>query len=430
RRSPSVSAVHVSGVIGTVGRPTGLGARDLDEALDRLDPVLVLSSPGLPTPVGRPTVPITPDTWTALTDGDRRPPTGRRAQDPSLVVFTSGSSGVPKGVVHTGGSLAVKAEQLVGVHDLGPEDAVLVPAPLAHVSGLLHGVLMPAVGGVRAVLQARWDPGEALDLIEAERVTYMVGPPTFFTDLMDHRAFAPSRTATLRFVSCGGTDVTPAFVARAADRLGCAVKRSYGSTEAPTITTSRNDDPPDRMAETDGRPHGPTRVRIGGPSSGGDAPVDGTEGEVWASGPELAAGYLDDAATEERFVDGWFRTGDLGRLDEGWLTITGRAGDHIIRGGENVSPAAVADVLERHPSVRESVVVGVPHERLGEQVGAVVVADSGFDLAESTRWFRAEQVGPLLIPEQVVVTDAIPRLASGKPDRAAALRILQAALDT
>ncbi|MCS5686427.1 MAG: AMP-binding protein, partial [Acidimicrobiales bacterium] len=174
------------------------------------------------------------------------PPVFVAPSDDALVMFTSGSSGAPKGVVHTHGGLLYKVRQLLEVHSLGPEDVILMPAPLAHVSGLLHGILVPGVAGMRTVLMPRWDPADALGLIEAEAVTYMVGPPTFFLALMDDPAFSPERTRSLRMLSCGGADVTPAFVERARNELGAVVKRSYGSTEAPTVATSRFDDPPER----------------------------------------------------------------------------------------------------------------------------------------------------------------------------------------
>lgn len=352
--------------------------------------------------------------WTELTRGDPVPPNEVDPDDPALIMFTSGSTGTPKGVVHTQASLAAKAVQILDVHDLGPGDAVLMPAPLAHVSGLLHGVLIPAVSGVKAVLMPRWEPGEALNLIEREQVTYMVGPPTFFLDLMDHPELSPERVESLRFLSCGGTGVTPAFAERAATELGCLVKRSYGSTEAPTVTTARNDDPVDRMVCTDGRAHGETEVRVGDLAPGADG-----EGELFVRGPEVATGYLDPLATAAAFDDGWFHTGDLGRLEDGWLTITGRLGDHIIRGGENISTSEVERVLESHPAVRQAVAVGVPDERLGERVGAAAVVEGELDLDECRRWFADQGAGRLLVPEHLIVVDRIPTLPAGKPDRSA-----------
>ena len=141
-------------------------------------------------------------------------------------------------MLHTHRGLAHKALTMVDVHGLRGRDAVLMPAPLAHVSGLLNGILVPGAAGMRTVLMARWDPERALQLVEHERITFMIGPPTFFVQLMAAPGFTAERVATLRLVSSGGAGVTPAFVAEATERLGARVKRSYGSTEAPTITSS------------------------------------------------------------------------------------------------------------------------------------------------------------------------------------------------
>jgi cyclohexanecarboxylate-CoA ligase len=301
------------------------------------------------------------------------------------------------------------------VHGLTPDDAILMPAPLAHISGLLNGVTVPGVVPMKTVLMAKWDPVEALKLIERERITFMIGPPTFFISLMGARGFSSDAVASLRVVSSGGAGVTAAFVDEASARLGCIVKRTYGSTEAPTITTSQPGDDPVRARTTDGRPTGAVEIRID------------TNGEVLVRGPELFTGYLDATQDEIAFTDDrWFRTGDLGRLDDGWLTITGRIKDVIIRGGENIAVAEVEGALEAHPSVRQAVAIGVPHERLGEQVVAflLLVPGAAFDLEECRRWFESQGVARFKTPERVIVVEEIPVMAAGKPDRDALRRLL------
>src|SRR3954471_10682936 len=332
------------------------------------------------------------------------------ADDEAVVLFTSGSSGVPKGVIHTQRGLAYKAQLMASVHGLRTDDAVLMPAPLAHVSGLLNGVLLPAFVPMKVVLMARWDPEEALRIIEEEHITFMIGPPTFFVSLMSAAGFTSERVASLRLVSSGGAGVTPSFVNEARDKLGCTVKRTYGSTEAPTMTTSHTGDDPVRARETDGRPTGSVELRL-----------DPSSGELQVRGPELFSGYTDAAATAEAFTtDGWFRTGDLGTIDDdGWLTITGRIKDIIIRGGENIATAEVEAVLERHPAVRHAVAVGEPDERLGERVVAFVVTSAPFDLDACRAWFAEEGVARFKTPERVIVVDELPLLPAGKPDRTA-----------
>lgn len=244
------------------------GSHQLAEALDQARPVLMIAEPDSPLTGTVPAVAMdrlsaaagstAPDQGeTAGADARAAHPAGPAAADADAVImFTSGSTGAPRGVIHTHGSLSYKVAQLTEAHGLTPDDCALVPSPLAHVAGLLHGVLIPPALSAKTVLMPRWDPEAALALIERESVTYMVGPPTLFTTLMDCDGFDPGRAATLRMISCGGAGVTPAFCQRAAATLGVVVKRSYGSTEAPTIATSRFDDPTDKMILTDGRPSG------------------------------------------------------------------------------------------------------------------------------------------------------------------------------
>jgi cyclohexanecarboxylate-CoA ligase len=269
-------------------------------------------------------------------------------------------------------------------------------------------VLVPGAAGMRTVLMAKWDPERALQLVRDERITFMVGPPTFFVQLMAAPGFGTDTVAPLRLVSSGGSGVTPAFVEEATTRLGARVKRSYGSTEAPTITSSGAHDSEQRAAETDGRPVGECELRIA------------RDGELLVRGPELFAGYADAEQTRAAVTRGWFATGDLATVDgEGWLTIVGRKKDVIIRGGENIAAGEVEELLVAHPAVREAVAVGYPDERYGERVCAFVLSDQPFDLETCRAWFAARGAARFKTPEQVVQVDAFPVLAAGKVDRAA-----------
>ena len=376
--------------IGAIAAPLHhqLGAHEVERARRAVAPALVV------------------DDLDALPDG---PPVSELWTDReqlAAVLFTSGSSGAPKGVLHTQATLAYKAALMADVHALTPDDCVLMPAPGAHISGLLNGVTLPGVVPFRTVFMARWDPEAALDLIERERVTFMVGPPTFFVSLMQAPRFARERVESLRLISSGGAGVSVAFVKEAASVLGAVVKRTYGSTEAPTIATSTGRDATEAAHTHDGHAIGEVELRV-------------VDGELRVRGPEVCVGYLDRAHNDGAFdADGWFRTGDLATLDaEGWLTIVGRLKDVIIRGGENISTAEVEHELEAHPDVRQAVVVGCPDPLMGERVAAFVVGAPTFDVESARAWFSSRGVARFKTPERVIVVDALPALPTGKPDR-------------
>ena len=330
-----------------------------------------------------------------------------RSSDLATILWTGGSAGEAKGVLHTHRGLVHKARSMVHAHGLATNDAVLMPAPLAHISGLLNGILVPAAAGMRTVLMERWSPDDALATIEREHITFMVGPPTFFIALMGSPNFNPKRVASLRLVSSGGAGVTPAFVEEASARLGATVKRSYGSTEAPTLTTSTARDSAGRARDTDGRVVGDAVLRIA------------VDGELIVQGPELFAGYLEAEQTRAAVTNGWFHTGDLATLDDGWLTIVGRKKDVIIRAGENISAAEVERVVEAHGAVREAVAVPAPDVRLGESVCVFVVGDASFDLDACRAWFETQGVARFKTPERIEHVNHLPTLPAGKVDRAA-----------
>ena len=307
----------------------------------------------------------------------------------------------PRLVLHTHRGLAYKARTMAVVHGLTRGDAVLMPAPMAHISGLLNGVLVPGTVPMRARFMARWDPERGLELVQRDRITFMIGPTTLFVSLIDAPGFTTERVDSLRLVSSGTAGVSPAFIDDAGARLGALVKRSYGTTEAPTVTTTHAGDPTGRGRNCDGRSTGAAELRITDPMTGREQVSDHV-GEVWLRGPELFVGYADAEQTRATVTRGWFRTGDLGAVDaDGWLTIVGRIKDLIIRGGENIATAEIESVLEAHPAVRNAVAVGMPDARLGERVCVFVVASEPFDLNDCRRWFERRDVARYKTPEQV-----------------------------
>jgi cyclohexanecarboxylate-CoA ligase len=403
--------------IGAVASPVlhSFGPADVKAALEQIDPAVILeldpselSDPGAldahlgHDPVASGAVAIAP-------------------QDIALVLFTSGSTGTPKAVLHTHRGLSWKATLMAQVHGLGPSDAVLMPAPMAHISGLLNGILVPGAAGFKVVVVRRFDAEEALALVERERISFLAGPPTFFVAMASalQERSQPTDVSSVRLISSGGASVTPAFIEDAARTFSCRVKRTYGSTEAPTVTTSTDDDPFEMARDTDGRAVGSVELLVVDPETGTPVPTLG-RGELWVRGPEMFAGYADQAQTDAVIAPGgWFRTGDLATVDsQGWLRIVGRLKDIIIRGGENISASEIEAALEAHPSVRQAVAVGYPDPLMGERVAAYVVATTTFDLGECGQWFSQQGMAKFKTPERVVQLEVLPLLGSGKPDRA------------
>jgi cyclohexanecarboxylate-CoA ligase len=432
--------------IGAVAAPVHrrLGAAEITAALDQVSPAVVIAASDLPAADLDGAITVDPaeepeKIVAALTSGlraasmpagggerrarSRRAP-GQVASIPgsalAAVLFTSGSSGIPKAVLHSHRSLAYKAKLMARVHGLQPGDSVLAPAPLAHVSGLLNGVLISAAVRGACVLLDPWDPEIGLKLLSSERIAFVGAPPIFFSQMAGLGSFDRDRIG-LRLISTGGASVSPAFVDSTSESYGCRVKRTYGSTEAPTITTSGPGDPYERARDTDGHPVGDAEVEIHDPESGALL-GSGEVGEIWIRGPELFCGYADPARTEAAIVrrGGWYRSGDLGTLDDGgWLRVTGRLSDTIIRAGENISASEVEAVLETHPSIRNAVVVPVPDAVVGERVAAFVVCSRPFSLEQCREWFTDQGITRFKTPELVIALDSIPTLPAGKPDRAA-----------
>jgi len=335
----------------------------------------------------------------------------------ALLMYTSGTTAEPKGVLHTHNTLAAEIASLARVHQLTPDDRTLMPSPLTHISGVSHGILTPALLGTSAVLMERWEPRPALDLIARERVTYMVGAPTFLQDLVARQPEVPADVSSLRLFSCGGAAVSPALMRAARERFpNCVAKRVYGSTEFPTLTTTDAADALTHGIDTEGRPIWPAEVRITD-ASGANLPPD-SEGEVQGCGPECFVGYLDAALNADAFTrDGWFRTGDLGVLDAGgYLRITGRLKDIIIRKGEKISVKEVEDLIAAHPAVDEVALIALPDPNSGERACAVVRLRPGttLDLAALREFLAGHGLAKPKWPEQLEVVEDFPRTDSGK----------------
>jgi acyl-CoA synthetase (AMP-forming)/AMP-acid ligase II len=338
---------------------------------------------------------------------DAEAPTTPPAVDPDavrMVMYTSGTTGRPKGVLHSQNSIHALIRQLSEHWRVDPGSVYLVPSPIAHIGGSIYAFEFPVLLGVAAVLMERWDPDIAVGIMLDERCTHMSGATPFLQQLLAAAERAGTRLPDLRVFICGGASVPPALIRRAADYFeNAAVTRVYGSTEVPVISVGALGDI-DHAADTDGRP--------------GIADVVIAEGEIRARGPQMLLGYLhsedESSAFDER---GYFRTGDLGRwVDDHYLVVTGRAKDIVIRNGENIAPKEVEDVLLGHPDIHEIAIVGVPDPRTGERACAVVVTEHrpGPEVADLRDFLQANGVAKFKWPEQVVVWDALPKNDAGK----------------
>ncbi|MGH9026720.1 MAG: AMP-binding protein, partial [Acidimicrobiia bacterium] len=292
-------------------------------------------------------------------------------------------------------------------HGMTSAEVFVMPSPVAHISGLLYGELLPIRLGATSVLMPVWDPGRFLELVAAERGTFCGGATPFLRGVVEHPELFRHDLSSLRLFPCGGADVPPDLIRAAIADLGVRTGRGYGSTEFPSITSSAGPgEPDDKRAETDGRPVGANQVRL-------------RDDEIEARGPELFLGYRDPALDADAFTDdGWFRTGDLGVLDsEGYLTVTGRRKDIVVRSGEKISAREIEDLLERHPRVGAVAVVAVPDEITGERACACVIPVGGGDppiLAELGEYLLDLGLSRRKVPEQLEVVAELPMTPSGK----------------
>ena len=331
-----------------------------------------------------------------------------------MVLYTSGTTGRPKGVLHSHNSIHALIRQIREHWLVDPGDRFLVPSPIAHIGGSIYAFECPLLLGTTAVLIERWDPDQAVALMAAEPAPTSPEPRRFWRACSAPPIAQAHDLPDLKVFICGGASVPPSLIRRAASYFEQArVTRVYGSTEVPvtTVGAMRPRDA-DHAADTDGRA-GVADIKL---ASHNAAPPG--VGEILTRGPQMLIGYLHPDDEDESFdTDGFYRTGDLGRWVDGeYLIVTGRAKDIIIRHGENISPKEVEDILVGHPGIAEVAVVGLPDDRTGERACAVIVpaARAGPDV-ESLREFMASQgVARFKVPEQVAIWEALPKNDAGK----------------
>lgn len=340
---------------------------------------------------------------------------GRNGGDRAVLLYTSGTTADPKGVLHSHASLRYECRSIIEHCGLIEQDVVFMASPLTHVTGLLYGLQLPLMIGASSVLQDVWDPEQACELIHRHGCTFTVGATPFLHGLATAVADGGSPPVdSLRCFVCGGADIPPDLVLRTTRELGVDVVRAYGLSELPTATCGGLQDPLQRRARTDGRPLPTGRARV----RGEDGSVsDAGQGELEVIGPELFLGYLDPDLDEAAFTDdGWFRTGDLAEIDgDGYVTIRGRTKDIIVRGGENISAREVEDVLFEHPKVAQVAVVGLPDDVMGQRACAFVVPGGAVPtLTELCEFLATKGLARQKAPERLEIVDALPTTASGK----------------
>lgn len=341
----------------------------------------------------------------------------RSPHEVAMLFYTSGTTADPKGVMHTTSTIGAYCRASAATMDVRRDDVGLLQFPLTHIGGLVAFVAVPLLVGSRVVYLDMWEPQRALDLIEAEGVTSAGGPPVILQGLMAAPTFSPDRVRTVRSAGTGAAGIPPALVREVGEKFGAVAYRSYGLTECPMLTTGVAADLEEKRMHTDGRPSPGCVVRI---VDGDGREVDrGTEGEIQAFGPQMCVGYLDESLNRAAFCeDGFLRTGDLGTMDaDGYVRVTGRVKDIIIRKGENLSAKAIEDILTAHPAIADVAVIGLPDPACGEIACAVVVQKAGGEpiTLESVRQYMTGlQVMRQMIPERVEVVAELPRNATGK----------------
>ncbi|EKM4140635.1 medium-chain fatty-acid--CoA ligase [Escherichia coli] len=335
----------------------------------------------------------------------------------AAVLFTSGTEGLPKGVMLTHNNILASERAYCARLNLTWQDVFMMPAPLGHATGFLHGVTAPFLIGARRVLLDIFTPDACLALLEQQRCTCMLGATPFVYDLLNLLEKQPADLSALRFFLCGGTTI-PKKVARECQQRGIKLLSVYGSTESSPHAVVNLDDPLSRFMHTDGYAAAGVEIKVVDDARKTLPP--GCEGEEASRGPNVFMGYFDEPELTARALDeeGWYYSGDLCRMDEaGYIKITGRKKDIIVRGGENISSREVEDILLQHPKIHDACVVAMPDERLGERSCAYVVLKAphhSLSLEEVVAFFSRKRVAKYKYPEHIVVIEKLPRTASGK----------------
>jgi cyclohexanecarboxylate-CoA ligase len=339
----------------------------------------------------------------------------RGANEVTQLVYTSGTTGEPKAVMHTPNTLIGNIAPFIERVGLDAGDVVLMASPMAHQTGFLYGLMMPIILQATAVLQDSWAPDVAARIIEEERVTFTMASTPFLADLTHTPALADYAVGSLHTFLTAGAPIPRALVQQANQNLGADIISCWGMTENGGVTATRRDDPPEKVFETDGAPIGGMEVRVIDES--GTTVAAGVEGRLQARGASSFVGYLKRPEAFDSDADGWFETGDDARMDAyGYIRISGRSKDVIIRGGENIPVVEVEGLIYKHPAVQDVAIVAMPDPRLGERACAYVALKPGASLTfdEMIAFPVKQQMAVQYLPERLEIIAEMPRTPSGK----------------
>jgi len=357
-----------------------------------------------------------PDLATLLADVEPAPRSAERAdEDDAVILYTSGTTGRPKGAQLTHANMTRNASETgTTLFSIGPDDVVMGCLPLFHIFGLTCGLNATIIGGGTLTLLTRFDPGKALEVVGRDKVTIFEGVPTMYAAMLHHPASADADVTSLRLCVSGGSAMPVGILRGFEKAFGCVILEGYGLSETSPVASFNH---PDRVRKPGsiGTPIAGVEMRVVG-EDGAEVRA-GEVGEIAIRGYNVMKGYwANPDATAGAFQDGWFLTGDLAKVDdEGYFYIVDRKKDLIIRGGLNVYPREVEEVLYEHPAVAEAAVIGIPHDDLGEEIGAAVTLKPGMTATvDELRAFVKEQVAPYKYPRYVWLQPELPKGASGK----------------
>jgi acyl-CoA synthetase (AMP-forming)/AMP-acid ligase II len=345
---------------------------------------------------------------------DQFPRSAAHPDEPCVMVYTSGTTTNPKGVVHSHNSLIAANRMYETLGRMTSETVTLGAGPAGHIGGVINVMKLFLTGSSTVMLDA-WDANAAARLVNEYGITQTNAAPYFLSTMLDASDTLGVSVSGISRCMVGGAGVPPSLIERA-DRYGIWACRAYGSTEVFTATSSYFGDPLEKRAYSDGRANPGAQIRI--VDENGRDVATGEEGEIAVMSTYMFLGYSDGAVNRTAFTpDGWFLSGDVGRLDgEGFLTVTDRKKDIIIRGGENISSKEVEDVLATHPAVFDSAVTAMPDEVLGERVCAFIIPRDGrsLTLQDVREHFQAAGIAKPKTPEKIILVEDFPRTAAGK----------------